>query len=157
MIPRKPYLLNALCDWAEDNGWTPMIVVRADVPGTVVPTAQVREGQITLNISQQATRERQIDPEGVRALARFAGEIQRLRVPLEAIEAFVVRETGEGTLFPPEPEAPAEQGADADPGPDAAPDGDTELGPRSEDGEGPDDEPPTGGSRPRRGHLKLVK
>ena len=26
-----------------------------------------------------------------------------------------------------------------------------------EDGEGPDDEPPPGGSRPRRGHLKLVK
>lgn len=127
MIPRKPYLIRALCEWAEDNAWTPMIVV-SDGPGVVVPPAQVKDGKITLNISLQATRDREIDRNGVRALARFAGEIQRLQVPLDAVDAFLVRETGEGMLFPPEAEPP-----------DSPP------------------EPEPSAPPPRRAHLKVVK
>ncbi|MEN8720754.1 MAG: ClpXP protease specificity-enhancing factor SspB [Oceanococcaceae bacterium] len=147
MIPRKPYLITALCDWAEDNGWTPMLVITADLPGVQVPRAQVKDGKITLNISQQATREREITAHGLHALARFAGEIQRLRVPLDAIDAFVVRETGEGMLFPPEPvvTAPA---ADDD-----------EASPHRPEPTA-DDPPPSPGGKAtpgRRNHLTVIK
>ncbi len=143
VIPRKPYLINALCDWAEDNGWTPMVVVLADRPDVQVPRAQVVDGKITLNISSSATRERDISANGLHALARFSGEIHRLNVPLNAIEAFVVRETGEGMLFPPEPEVEADDEALPPP-----------------ENEGPDEQPPEPPGAPpgaRRGHLKVVK
>lgn len=141
MIPRKPYLLNALCNWAEDNGWTPMVVVQADRPNVQVPRNRVIEGKITLNVSRQATSERDISVDGLHALARFSGEIQRLLVPLDAIEAFLVRETGEGMVFPEEPDA---DGAD------------DEIA----EGEAPAEEPqPPEGAPPdsRRGHLKVIK
>ncbi len=141
VIPRKPYLIRALCDWAEDNGWTPMVVVAADRADVQVPREQVVDGKITLNISSSATRERDIGAHGLHALARFAGEIQRLNVPLAAIEAFVVRETGEGMLFPPELEEAEDE--------IAAPD----------DESGPEDppEPPGAPAGSQRGHLKVVK
>ncbi len=142
VIPRKPYLIRALCDWAEDNGWTPMVVVGADRADVQVPREQVVDGKITLNISSSATRERDISASGLHALARFAGEIQRLNVPLAAIEAFVVRETGEGMLFPPELE-----------------EADAELAVQAGDNE-PEDEPPEPSGAPpgaKRGHLKVVK
>lgn len=142
VIPRKPYLINALCEWAEDNGWTPMLVVMADRPDVQVPREQVVEGKITLNISSSATRERDVSAEGLHALARFSGEIRRLTVPLAAIEAFVVRETGEGMLFPPESEEPDVDLLD------------------SETAVEEDNPPPEPGGAPpgaRRGHLKVVK
>ncbi len=142
VIPRKPYLINALCEWAEDNGWTPMVVVMADRPDVQVPRSQVVDGKITLNISSSATRERDVSAGGLHALARFSGEIHRLNVPLSAIEAFVVRETGEGMLFPPEVEDQPEH----QPPPDVGPE--------------PDGEPPEPAGAPpgaRRGHLKVVK
>lgn len=142
MIPRKPYLLNALCDWAEDNGWTPMIVVQADRPNVQVPQNRVIEGKITLNISQRATNERDISVDGLHALARFSGEIQRLLVPLDAIEAFIVRETGEGMVFPEEPDA--DGGAE-----------EQELG---SDSEVDEPKPPEGApAGSQRGHLKVIK
>jgi stringent starvation protein B len=132
-IPRKPYLLRALCDWAEDNGWTPMVLVNAEHAGVQVPPSGVEDGKVSLNISQRATRERDISAWGLRALARFSGEIFRLQLPLGSIEAFVVRETGEGMIFPPEAETSGPNVDSVDPPP-------------------PDDPPP-----PRGSHLKVVK
>nr|MBV6629262.1 ClpXP protease specificity-enhancing factor [Oceanococcus sp. HetDA_MAG_MS8] len=132
-IPRKPYLLRALCDWAEDNGWTPMVLVNAEHAGVQVPPSGVEDGKISLNISQRATRERDISAWGVRALARFSGEIFRLQLPLDSIEAFVVRESGEGMIFPPELKAEAQST------------------------EAPDEPPPDAPPPPRGSHLKVVK
>lgn len=135
IIPRKPYLLRALCEWAEDNGWTPMVLVNAEHAGVQVPPDGVEDGKISLNVSLRATRDRDISAWGLRALARFSGEVFRLQLPLDSIEAFVVRETGEGMIFP--PEASAES-----------------RGNPAEDQPPPDDPPPP---PPRGSHLKVIK
>ncbi len=135
MIPRKPYLLRAMVEWAEDNALTPLIAVDATVPGVRVPAAYVEEGRITLNISFSALNQRQISNELVTGHARFGGRSEYLEVPLAAVSALVVRETGEGMVFPDEETPP----------PDAPP---------PQDG-GPTDAPP----KPPRGRpkLKVVK
>ena len=51
----KPYLLRALYEWCTDSGFTPYIVVIVD-SSTKVPMEFVKNGEIVLNISADATR-----------------------------------------------------------------------------------------------------
>ena len=51
----KPYLIRALCEWCADNGLTPYLAVKVNAQ-TRVPQAFVRNGEIVLNISANATR-----------------------------------------------------------------------------------------------------
>ena len=50
----RPYLIRALYEWSTDNGFTPFIAVLVDE--TVrVPLEYVKDGEIVLNISFDAT------------------------------------------------------------------------------------------------------
>jgi stringent starvation protein B len=50
----RPYLIRALYEWCTDNGFTPYVAVRVD--GSVqVPREYVKDGEIVLNISCDAT------------------------------------------------------------------------------------------------------
>ena len=50
----RPYLIRALHDWCTDNGFTPYVAVLVD--DTVqVPREYVKNGEIVLNISYDAT------------------------------------------------------------------------------------------------------
>ncbi len=135
---RKPYLLRALVEWAEDNGYTPLITVEvsANDPDLLVPVGYVKDAHITLNIGYQALEQRELGNNFITGFARFSGRSEYLKIPLTHVEALMVRETGEGMVFP-EESLDTAQAVDA-PAP-------------SEE----DDEPP----RPPRGrpHLKLVK
>lgn len=101
-ISRKPYLLRAMLQWAEDNGWTPLVVVTATHPGVRVPLSHVKDGQITLNVSLQAMPQRELGNERLQGQARFGGRSELLDIPMAAISALIVRETGEGMAFPEE-------------------------------------------------------
>lgn len=104
---RRPYLLRAMYEWINDNGYTPHLIVDAQQGGVEVPAAYVKDGKIVLNLSGSATQHLQLRNEAVEFDARFSGVVHHVRVPIRAILGIYARETGEGMIFSEgEPEAP---------------------------------------------------
>jgi stringent starvation protein B len=159
-ISTKPYLLRALYEWCTDNGFTPHIAVRVD-NGTRVPRQFVRNDEIVLNISFEATSQLQMGNEWIEFSARFSGKSHKIEVQVTNVLAIYARENGQGMAFPVDPAAIG-----------AAPDVATGL-PRSSEMDADEiaagvaaasketDEPPSpdddGSKTPGRGHLKVVK
>ncbi|WP_025601908.1 ClpXP protease specificity-enhancing factor [Burkholderia sp. WSM2230] len=172
-ISTKPYLLRALYEWCTDNGYTPHIAVRVD-NHTRVPRQFVRENEIVLNISFEATSQLQMGNEWIEFSARFSGKSHKIEVPVANVLAIYARENGQGMAFPVESTGgeARDSGADAEtvepvaepvaPATPAAPravdspsaaDAPSKAEPAPE-GEPPDDDGSKGGGRAR---LKLVK
>lgn len=107
MISTKPYFFRAIYQWAADNGFTPQIVVDAAVPGVTVPRQYVKDGQIVLNISPGAVSNFTLDNERLSCAARFSGRSLKVDIPLDAVLAIYVRETGHGIYFKPDSAAAA--------------------------------------------------
>ena len=105
ITPSRGYLVRALFDWIIDNDLTPHLVVAAQVPGTTVPEAYVKDGQITLNIAPSAVRDLYMDADAVSFSARFGGVPMQVYVPTAAILAIFARENGQGMGFGMEPGA----------------------------------------------------
>ncbi|SEL00460.1 stringent starvation protein B [Atopomonas hussainii] len=139
MTSSRPYMLRALYEWILDNQATPHILVNAQWPNTEVPRAYVNDGQIVLNLAPSAIRNLFMDNQWVTFDGRFGGQAHALRIPVEAVMAIYARENGQGMVFDLEPAQP-EQLADAEAEP--------------VDDNGPDDDGPSGGGRPR---LRVVK
>lgn len=107
----RPYLIRALHEWCTDNGYAPHIAVRVD--GTVnVPVEYVRNGEIVLNVSFDATNGLRLGNEFIEFKARFGGVPRDVVVPTTHVIAIYARENGQGMAFPP-PDEP--QVSDADP------------------------------------------
>lgn len=95
----RPYLIRALYEWCADNGLTPYVAVRVD--DTVrVPREYVKDGEIVLNISMDATNALQIGNEFIEFKARFAGVGRDILVPIRQVMAIYARENGQGMAFP---------------------------------------------------------
>ena len=94
----KPYLIRAICEWCADNGLTPYLAVKVNGQ-TKVPTSFVRNGEIVLNISANATRKLTIDNAWVNFNARFGGVSQEVSVPMSAVAGIFAKETGYGFAF----------------------------------------------------------
>jgi stringent starvation protein B len=117
----KPYLVRAIYEWCTDNGFTPYVAVF--VNGVVrVPMEYVKNREIVLNISFEATQGLKIDNEAITFRARFAGVARELYVPTDNIVAVYARENGQGMAFPltPELQREQEQGASSNEPSDAA-------------------------------------
>lgn len=99
MTSTKPYLLRAIFEWAEDNGFTPQVLVDANVEGVEVPEAHVVDGQIVLNISSSAIQLHVMDNECLSFSARFSGVEQDIFLPIDAIIAIFARENSQGIFF----------------------------------------------------------
>ena len=99
MTSTKPYLLRAIFEWAEDNGFTPQVLVNADLDGVKVPDAHVVDGQIVLNISSAAVRLSTMDNECLSFSARFSGVEENIYLPIDAILAIFARENSQGIFF----------------------------------------------------------
>jgi stringent starvation protein B len=167
-ISTKPYLLRALYEWCTDNGYTPHIAVRVDGQ-TRVPRQFVRDNEIVLNISFEATSQLQMGNEWIEFSARFSGKSHKIEVPVANVLAIYARENGQGMAFPvdsaggeaadseadAEVDAPAGEGVRG--GEIAAVESSTnaaaEKTSSDEDGSRPDDD----GSKGGKGHLKVVK
>lgn len=94
----QPYLLRALHEWCTDNGLTPFIAVKVD--GSVrVPPEFVRNGEIVLNISYDATSKLQLGNEYIEFQARFGGVLRHILVPVNRVMAIYARENGQGMAF----------------------------------------------------------
>lgn len=95
----KPYLLRAIFEWAEENGFTPQILVDANLPDVLVPMEHVVDGQIVLNIGSSAVQLHEMDNECVSFSARFSGKEQNIYLPIAAILAIFARENSQGIFF----------------------------------------------------------
>jgi stringent starvation protein B len=111
----RPYLIRALHDWCTDNGFTPYLAVYVD-RSVQVPQEYVKNNEIVLNVSFEATTQLQLGNEFVEFKARFGGVAREISVPVDHVIAIYARENGQGMAFP-VPSAP--DGADGDLTPDA--------------------------------------
>ena len=101
-VSTKPYLLRAIYEWCTDNGYTPHIAVVVDAR-TRVPMQFVKNGEIVLNISFEATSGLKMDNDVIGFSARFGGVSRDISVPVDNVIAIYARENGQGMAF----EAPA--------------------------------------------------
>jgi len=97
--PTKPYLLRAIFDWANDNDFTPQVLVNASASGVEVPLNHVVDGQIVLNIGLNAIKLHVMDNECLSFSARFSGVEQDIFLPMESILAIFARENSQGIFF----------------------------------------------------------
>jgi stringent starvation protein B len=103
-----PYLIRAYCDWIEDSGLTPHVLVSCEKNGTLVPEGLSKEGKIVLNISSSATVGRTITNDSISFKARFNGKSQQVIVPCDAVITIYAQENGEGMFFD-KPETPSQE------------------------------------------------
>ena len=103
----RPYLIRALYEWCTDNGFTPYVAVQVD--DTVqVPREYVKNGEIVLNISFDATSSLKLGNDFIEFKARFAGTAREISVPVGRVIAIYARENGQGMAFPAPAPAPAD-------------------------------------------------
>ena len=103
----RPYLIRALYEWCTDNGFTPYVAVQVDET-VQVPREYVKNGEIVLNISFDATSSLKLGNDFIEFKARFAGSAREISVPVGRVIAIYARENGQGMAFP----APAPTQAD---------------------------------------------
>lgn len=96
----RPYLIRALYEWCTDNGLTPYVAVRVD-DSVQVPREYVKDGEIVLNISFDATSALQLGNDFIEFKARFGGKPREILVPVGRVIAIYARENGQGMAFPP--------------------------------------------------------
>lgn len=105
----RPYLIRALYEWCTDNGFTPYVAVLVDET-VQVPREYVKNGEIVLNISYDATSSLKLGNDFIEFKARFAGSAREIMVPVNRVIAIYARENGQGMAFPvPVAGAPAEE------------------------------------------------
>ena len=120
----KPYLLRAIHEWCCDNGLTPYLAVSVD-ERVKVPREFVRDGQIVLNISYDATGNLKLGNEDITFQARFSGVAREIALPVGNVTAIYAKESGAGMAFEVEEakagSSPAEADGPAEPPPEPAP------------------------------------
>ena len=95
----RPYLVRALYEWCTDNGLTPYVAVSVD-DSVQVPREYVKNNEIVLNISFDATSSLTLSNDFIEFKARFAGSSRDIMVPMERVIAIYARENGQGMAFP---------------------------------------------------------
>jgi stringent starvation protein B len=137
-VSTKPYFNRAIYEWCSDCGYTPYLSVRVD-DRTRVPMEYVKNGEIVLNVSLNATRNLTINNELIQFSARFNGVSREVSIPVDRVQGIFARENGQGAFFT--VETPAALTAAPSP----------VVAPAEADSEPP--KPPAAG----RSRLKLVK
>ena len=109
----KPYLIRAIHEWCSDSNFTPYLSVKVDA-NTRVPVEYVKNGEIVLNVSYDATHRLTIGNDVVQFSARFNGVSRECSIPIEAVLGIFARENGQGLFFPAETPAPSTEPASTD-------------------------------------------
>ena len=152
----RPYLIRALYEWCCDNGFTPYLAVLVD-ESVQVPREYVKDGEIVLNISHDATSALKMGNDYIEFKARFAGTAREIMVPVSRVLAIYARENGQGMAFPVPVQSPPERPSPPDAA-SAAPTRPMQLVEPEPDDTGNDGDPPSrpgpGAGRPS---LKRVK
>jgi stringent starvation protein B len=161
----KPYLIRAIYEWCNDNGFTPYLAVAVD-ERTQVPREYVKAGEIVLNVSPMATNRLSLGNDLIAFQARFGGAARELSIPVDNVSAIYARENGHGMAFDvprapavpsaPAPglEAPASGGLALAPVPETAGD---PSSPGSQSDSPPPDTDPSGLGASRGGRPRLTR
>jgi stringent starvation protein B len=160
----RPYLIRALYEWCTDNGFTPYIAVLVDET-VQVPREYVKDGEIVLNVSFDATSALKLGNDFIEFKARFAGTAREILVPIGRVIAIYARENGQGMAFPSPVAVSAAETAQAAAdvalpvaeAEDKAASKVLQLAPVDPSDEGPEPEPPKPGGGAPRPALKRVK
>ncbi|MDH5536434.1 MAG: ClpXP protease specificity-enhancing factor [Betaproteobacteria bacterium] len=96
--PTKPYLIRAIHEWCSDSGLAPYLSVKVDA-NTRVPAEFVKDGEIVLNLSYDATHRLTIGNEVIQFSARFNGASHECSIPIAAVLGIFARENGQGLFF----------------------------------------------------------
>ncbi|CBJ36680.1 ClpXP protease specificity-enhancing factor [Ralstonia solanacearum species complex bacterium KE056] len=159
----KPYLIRAIYEWCTDNGFTPYIAVFVD-NSTNVPREFVKNDEIVLNVSFDATSQLDMGNEWISFHARFSGVSRKIEVPVDNVLAVYARENGQGMAFPVERSTPPAQAAtereNSPPPKLSAVESEAVPEPATAETQGGSDDEPTPPSVPRIGgkpSLKVVK
>jgi stringent starvation protein B len=136
-VSTKPYFIRAIYEWCSDCGFTPYLSVRVD-ERTRVPTEYVKNGEIVLNVSLNATRNLTINNDLVQFSARFNGVSREVTIPVDRVQGIFARENGQGAFFTVEAKEAVQEPPESSPAPV---------------GEAEPPRPPSAG----RANLKLVK
>lgn len=143
MTSTKPYLIRAIHEWCSDQGLTPYLVV--SVRGNLqLPMEYVKNGELVLNASYNATRNLTLGNDFITFSARFNGVSREVVIPVGAVVSIFARENGEGMGFEYEESATEESHPVSEPATDSPVVGPPEHEPT----------PPAGGGR---SHLRIVK
>ena len=97
-VSTKPYFIRAIYEWCSDCGVTPYLSVRVD-ERTRVPLEYVKNGEIVLNVSLNATRNLTINNELIQFSARFNGVSREVSIPVDRVQGIFARENGQGAFF----------------------------------------------------------
>ena len=111
-VSTRPYLIRALHEWCTDHGFTPYLAVYVD-PQVQVPQEYVKNGEIVLNVSHDATSALSLGNEFIEFKARFGGVAREISVPVDHVIAIYARENGQGMAFP-VPQAAASAARESD-------------------------------------------
>ena len=95
----RPYLIRAMFEWCVDHGFTPYLVVMVD-KSVLVPQEFVKNGEIVLNISPEATGNLTLGNEWIEFKARFGGVPRDIVVPVERVIAIYSKRTGKAWHSP---------------------------------------------------------
>ena len=87
----RPYLIRAIYEWCTDNGLMPFIAVLVEY---------VKDGEIVLYISFDATSSLSMGNEYIEFKGRFGGVARDIFVPVSRVVAIYARENGQGMAFP---------------------------------------------------------
>jgi stringent starvation protein B len=98
----RPYLIRALYEWCTENGFTPFIAVQVD-ESVRVPMEFVKDGEIVLNVSFDATSALKLGNDYIEFKGRFGGVARDILVPVARVLAIYARENGQGMAFPVNP------------------------------------------------------
>jgi stringent starvation protein B len=140
-----------LYEWCTENGFSPYLAVQVDA-SVRVPMDHVKNGEIVLNISFDATSGMQLGNEFIEFKARFGGVAREIVIPVSHVTAIYARENGQGMAFP----SPVLAAASPAPAPVSASRQEPVLSalvPVDGDGQAPSPAPRT----PGRGKLTRVK
>ena len=96
-VSTKPYFIRAIYEWCSDCGFTPYLSVRVD-ERTRVPLEYVKNGEIVLNVSLNATRNLTINNELIQFSARFNGVSREVSIPVDRVQGIFARENGQGAF-----------------------------------------------------------
>jgi stringent starvation protein B len=97
-LSKKPYIIRAIYEWCADSALTPYLSVKVD-QYVRVPMEYVKNGEIVLSVSLQATRNLTMGNDLIQFSARFNGVSREISVPMHAVQAIFARENGQGYFF----------------------------------------------------------
>ncbi len=98
MNTTKPYLVRAIYEWCVDNQYTPYVAVSVN-SNTHVPMEYVENGEIVLNISQNAANNLVMSNDYIQFMARFDGASKKMQIPMSAVKGIFAKEINQGLTF----------------------------------------------------------